>query len=45
MYWDTAAGLGVLAAGGGMVTTLDGTPLHYGKPDFRNPSFVASSGQ
>jgi 3'(2'), 5'-bisphosphate nucleotidase len=45
MEWDTAAGHAVLAAAGGKVTTLDGTPLHYGKPDFRNPSFVASSGQ
>jgi len=39
--WDTAAGHAVLAAAGGTVTTFDGEPLLYGKPDFRNPSFVA----
>lgn len=44
MEWDTAAGHAVLAAAGGKVSTLDGEPLRYGKPGFRNPSFVASSG-
>ncbi|HEX5959355.1 MAG TPA: 3'(2'),5'-bisphosphate nucleotidase CysQ [Hyphomicrobiaceae bacterium] len=39
--WDTAAGHAVLAAAGGCVETLDGTPLLYGKPGFRNPGFVA----
>ncbi|MBX9590731.1 MAG: 3'(2'),5'-bisphosphate nucleotidase CysQ [Hyphomonadaceae bacterium] len=39
--WDTAAGQAVLAAAGGTVTTLDGQPLLYGKPNFLNPSFVA----
>jgi 3'(2'), 5'-bisphosphate nucleotidase len=39
--WDTAAGHAVLAAAGGTVTTFAGTPLRYGKPDFRNPGFVA----
>lgn len=39
--WDTAAGHAVLAAAGGRVLTLDGTPLDYGKPGFRNPGFVA----
>jgi 3'(2'), 5'-bisphosphate nucleotidase len=39
--WDTAAGHAVLAAAGGAVTTLDGEPLRYGKPSFRNPAFVA----
>ena len=42
--WDTAAGHAVLAAAGGTVTTLDGKPLLYGKPGFRNPSFVAWGG-
>ena len=42
MEWDTAAGHAVLSAAGGSVTTLDGAPLRYGKPDFRNPSFIAS---
>jgi 3'(2'), 5'-bisphosphate nucleotidase len=43
MEWDTAAGHAVLVAAGGKVTTLDGEPLRYGKPDFRNPSFIASA--
>ncbi len=39
--WDTAAGHAlVLAAGGGM-TLVDGSPLAYGKPDFRNTDFLA----
>ena len=37
MEWDTAAGHAVLAAAGGKVLTLDGAPLRYGKPEFRNP--------
>lgn len=47
MEWDTAAGDAVLRAAGGMVTTLDGMPLLYGKRrqasdvDFANPHFVA----
>lgn len=41
MEWDTAAGHAVLLAAGGTVETLDGAPLGYGKPDFRNPHFVA----
>ena len=43
MEWDTAAGHAVLAAAGGTVTQLDGTPLLYGKKDrgFDNPYFVA----
>ncbi|MBI1208353.1 MAG: 3'(2'),5'-bisphosphate nucleotidase CysQ [Azospirillum sp.] len=40
--WDTAAGNAVLLAAGGRVDTLDGSPLRYGKPDFRNPHYVAS---
>jgi 3'(2'), 5'-bisphosphate nucleotidase len=39
--WDTAAGHAVLSAAGGMVTTLDGQPLLYGKPGFLNSAFVA----
>jgi 3'(2'), 5'-bisphosphate nucleotidase len=42
MEWDIAAGQAVLAAAGGHVQTLDGTPLRYGKPGFENPHFVAS---
>jgi len=42
MEWDIAAGHAVLAAAGGRVETLDGSPLRYGKPGFENPDFVAS---
>ncbi len=41
MEWDTAAGHAVLAAAGGIVADIGGAPLKYGKPDFRNPSFIA----
>ncbi|MGH6989440.1 MAG: 3'(2'),5'-bisphosphate nucleotidase CysQ [Stellaceae bacterium] len=41
MEWDTAAGQAVLEAAGGSVTTLDGVPLAYRKPAFRNPNFIA----
>jgi 3'(2'), 5'-bisphosphate nucleotidase len=44
MEWDTAAGDAVLRAAGGTVTALDGAPLAYGKPGFRNPSFIARGG-
>jgi 3'(2'), 5'-bisphosphate nucleotidase len=43
MEWDTAAGHAVLAAAGGTVINLDSTPFRYGKPEFRNPSFIATS--
>lgn len=47
MEWDTAAGDAILRAAGGLVTTLDGEPLTYGKrgrtsdTDFANPYFIA----
>jgi 3'(2'), 5'-bisphosphate nucleotidase len=41
MAWDIAAGHAVLAAAGGEVLTLDGTPLRYGASGFENPHFVA----
>jgi len=43
MEWDTAAGHAVLAAAGGTVTRLDGTPLVYGKTQdgLANPFFIA----
>lgn len=41
MHWDTAAAHCVLQAAGGRVTDLDGRPLRYGVPPFRNPPFVA----
>jgi 3'(2'), 5'-bisphosphate nucleotidase len=31
----------VLAAAGGCVLDLQGQPLRYGKPGYRNPDFVA----
>jgi len=43
MEWDTAAGHAVLSAAGGAVVNLDGSPFRYGKPQFRNPSFIATS--
>jgi 3'(2'),5'-bisphosphate nucleotidase len=48
MEWDTAAGDAVLRAAGGVVLTLDGAPLRYGKTgvkgmrDFENPHFLAA---
>jgi 3'(2'), 5'-bisphosphate nucleotidase len=43
MEWDTAAGHAVLAAAGGCVVRVDGSPLGYGKSEagFRNESFIA----
>ena len=41
MEWDVAAGHAVLLAAGGHVTTLDGKPFGYRKPDFRNTGFIA----
>jgi 3'(2'), 5'-bisphosphate nucleotidase len=42
MEWDTAAGQAILEAAGGTVATLDGAPLRYGKPGFRNTDFIAA---
>ncbi len=42
MEWDTAAGHAVLLAAGGQVWDPRSQPLRYGKPQFRNPWFVAS---
>ncbi|MFN3347586.1 3'(2'),5'-bisphosphate nucleotidase CysQ [Pseudorhodoplanes sp.] len=41
--WDIAAGDAVLSAAGGVVLSLDGTPLRYGQVgrDLKVPSFVA----
>ncbi len=41
MEWDTAAGHAVLLAAGGRMTTLEGEPFLYGKPEYRNPGFIA----
>jgi len=45
MEWDTAAGQAVLEAAGGVVLTLDGKPLRYGKTEttFLNPFFIAAA--
>ena len=44
MEWDTAAGHAILsAAGGSVLQAEDKQPLKYGKPHYRNPSFIASS--
>jgi 3'-phosphoadenosine 5'-phosphosulfate (PAPS) 3'-phosphatase len=48
MEWDTGAGDAVLRAAGGLVVTLEGTPLCYGKASapgmrpFENPFFLAA---
>ncbi len=41
MEWDTAAGHAILLAAGGRMTTLEGEPFLYAKPDFRNTGFIA----
>ncbi|MBL6077917.1 3'(2'),5'-bisphosphate nucleotidase CysQ [Belnapia sp. T18] len=40
MEWDSAAGQALVEAAGGAVTLLDGAPLRYGKPGWRNPDFI-----
>lgn len=44
MEWDTAAGDAILRAAGGMTATPEGTTFRYGKPGYRNGSFVAWGG-
>ena len=41
MEWDTAAGDAILRAVGGGIISFDGTPLRYGKTDYRNGHFIA----
>ncbi|MEH6402546.1 MAG: 3'(2'),5'-bisphosphate nucleotidase CysQ [Sneathiella sp.] len=41
MEWDIGAGQAILEAAGGVVETLDGSVLMYGKPGHDNPYFVA----
>lgn len=44
MEWDTAAGHAVLNGAGGTVVNFDShAPLTYGKEDFANPFFIATS--
>lgn len=40
MEWDTAAGEALIQAAGGQVRDMEGQPMRYGKPGFRNPDFV-----
>ena len=42
MEWDTAAGHAVLDFAGGSVVTVDSANLGYGKPEFKNPHFIAA---
>lgn len=44
MEWDTAAGDAVLRAAGGTVRHIDGSDFCYGKPQWRNPGFIAIGG-
>lgn len=41
MEWDIAAGHAILAAAGGKILRMDGTPLTYGKDGYDNPKFIA----
>ncbi|PHQ72195.1 MAG: 3'(2'),5'-bisphosphate nucleotidase [Sneathiella sp.] len=41
MEWDIGAGQAILEAAGGVVETVDGTPLLYGKDGHDNPYFIA----
>jgi 3'(2'), 5'-bisphosphate nucleotidase len=40
MEWDTAAAQCVVEVSGGMVCTLDGQQLRYGKPGLKNPAIM-----
>ena len=42
MEWDTAAGQAILIAAGGRVVTNERSALEYGKPEYRNPWFIAT---
>jgi len=37
--WDTAAGQAIILGAGGVVETLDGKALQYGKENWANPHF------
>lgn len=38
--WDTAAGQALVEAAGGRMTTMEGAPFRYNKPDFANGGFI-----
>ncbi len=40
--WDTAAAQVIVEEAGGVVVSLDGLPLHYGKPEVMNPFFMVA---
>ncbi len=44
MEWDTAAGDAVLRCAGGAVRLPNDEPFNYGKPNYRNGSFIAHGG-
>ena len=41
--WDIAAGHAILIHSGGQLTDFDGNEIHYGKPNFNNPSIILKS--
>jgi 3'(2'), 5'-bisphosphate nucleotidase len=42
--WDTAAGQAIVEAAGGVVRTVEGKELVYGKKAFINPDFIVKGG-
>ena len=40
-----AAGHALVNAAGGVVTEVDGSPLRYGKPEFKNPDILVMGGR
>lgn len=43
MEWDTAAGHALVRSTGGLISTLLGDEMGYGKEGFLNPSFIAAN--
>lgn len=41
MEWDIAAGHAVLSGAGGVVHTIDGSPISYGQELYKSPFFIA----
>ena len=41
MEWDIAAGDALLAAAGGILVSIEGNPITYGRPGFLVPGFIA----
>jgi 3'(2'), 5'-bisphosphate nucleotidase len=41
--WDIAAGHAILIHAGGQLTDFKGNEIHYGKPQFKNPSIILKS--